>query len=89
MKSAYEVAEVSSTVCQRTGKKHRPTVNQVIGRQLLILTVDPAVAHEPVLISWLQSVCETVLGNHSWMREPFWKAKLSEKSFQHTTGAKK
>ena len=46
-KGALERAVGSSTRHQGTQETSHPTVHQVIGKQTLILTVDPAVTHQP------------------------------------------
>lgn len=57
----------------------------------MVLAVDPEVPHDPAPatlgVVW-ESLENSVLDNHPWIREPLWKSRSPAEKFQHTTGAK-
>lgn len=77
-KRVFVEAAVSSTTCQGPREKCCPPRNWVLSKQTLVLVVDPEVAHELASGSRDQdpgALENTDLGNHPWMREPFWKSR--------------
>lgn len=92
-KSAFMEAVASSTTCQGTQEESWPPVHLVIGKQTLVLVMDPEVAHEMALgpLDHGSGTLENIdLGNHPRARKPLWESRSSvEETLQHAVGAKK